>query len=81
MDAIGRGEKRIGVAVHGGVIMAIMSAFAQQKRAYFDWYVLNCGGYSITIDEATWANAPRFVSFEGFGGEADSRVMLESDAK
>ena len=80
-DAVRRGEKRVGVAVHGGVIMAIMSAFAHEKRSYFDWYVLNCGGYTIAIDEAAWPSAPGFVRYERFGERGDSRDMLEGEAK
>lgn len=81
MDAVRRGETRVGVAVHGGVIMAIMSAFAHAERSYFDWYVLNGGGYVLTIDEASWASAPGFVSYERFGELGDSRDMLEGETK
>lgn len=80
-DAIKRGETRVGVAAHGGVIMAVMSAFAHAERSYFDWYVLNGGGYVITIDEAAWASAPGFAAYERFGEQGDSRDMLEGETK
>ncbi len=66
-DAIDRGEPRVGVAVHGGVIMAVMSAFSGSDALYHAWYVDNCGGYEIEIDEAAWAREKRFASYRLFG--------------
>jgi len=76
-DAARRGLKRVGVAVHGGVIMAVMDAFAHENVPYFDWYVLNCGGFRVELDEANWAKQPGFTSYERFGEAGDSQAMLE----
>lgn len=75
-DAIARGETRIGVAAHGGVIMAIMTAFSGSDAPYHTWYVLNCAGYEITIDEARWAEKPQFLSYSLFGQQGGHNYSL-----
>ena len=75
-DAILRGETRIGVAVHGGVIMAAMYAFSGSNQPYNDWYVRNCAGYEITIDETRWTEQPRFASYRLFGEQGEERYSL-----
>jgi len=79
--AIARGVREIGVAVHGGVIMAVMTAFSGTDAPYQDWYVLNCGGYRVTLDEAAWVKTKRFSSFALFGqkGESSDMVGRETD--
>jgi alpha-ribazole phosphatase len=81
-DAIARGETEIGVAAHGGVIMAVMTAFSGSDAPYHNWYVLNCGGYRITLDEAGWAATKRFSGYALFGqkGESSDMVGREMDA-
>jgi alpha-ribazole phosphatase len=79
-DAISRGEKRIALAVHGGVIMAVMAAFSGSDASYHTWYVLNCGGYEITIDERTWAENRKFTSYRLFGEQGKHRDMIGSEA-
>ena len=39
---------RTALVVHGGTIMAILSAFARPERPYFDYHVSNGGGYLCT---------------------------------
>lgn len=75
-DAIARGEKRVGFAVHGGVIMSIMTAFTGSDQPYHAWYVLNCGGYEVEIDENTWRDKPRFVSWRLFGEQGKSKTIV-----
>ena len=81
-DAIRRGEKRVGFAVHGGIIMAVMNAFSGSDAAYHTWYVLNCGGYEVTLNEADWVETHRFASYRLFGeqGESSDIVGRELDA-
>ncbi len=81
-DAIARGEQRIGFAVHGGVIMAVMNAFSGSDAAYHTWYVLNCGGYEVTLDETLWPQKQQFASYRLFGeqGESSDIVGRELDA-
>ncbi|NLI53937.1 MAG: histidine phosphatase family protein [Clostridiales bacterium] len=80
-DAMARGEHEVGFAVHGGVIMAVMSAFSGSGEPYHAWYVLNCGGYEITIDETAWAEKKEFASFRLFGKKGDRRDMIGSQAE
>ena len=75
-DAIARGAKEIGVAAHGGVIMAVMTAFSGSNVPYHEWYVLNCGGYRVTLDEATWAKKKQFSSYTLFGQKGESSDMV-----
>ncbi len=81
-NAISRGETEIGVAAHGGVIMAVMTAFSGSDAPYHDWYVLNCGGYRVTLNEADWAKTKRFLSYTLFGqkGESSDVVGRELDS-
>lgn len=37
--------------VHGGVIMAVMEAFARPARGYFSWQVKNGAGYLCRVKE------------------------------
>jgi len=75
-DAIARGETRIGVAVHGGVIMAIMTAFSGSDAPYHTWYVRNCSGYGVAIDEALWAQKRQFLSYSLFGERGEDNYSL-----
>ena len=76
LDAILRGESRVGVAVHGGVIMAVMYAFSGADQPYHAWYVRNCGGFEITLDEAEWAQNKRFASYRLFGEQGENQYSL-----
>ena len=75
-DAISRGQTEIGVAAHGGVIMAVMTAFSGSNAPDHDWYVLNCGGYHITLEEKDWAKKKRFSSYALFGERGVSSDMI-----
>ena len=75
-DAILRGESRVGVAVHGGVIMAVMYAFSGADQPYHAWYVRNCGGFEITLDEAEWEQNKRFASYRLFGEQGENQYSL-----
>ncbi len=75
-DAIARGEKQVGVAVHGGVIMSVMTAFTGSSQPYHAWYVLNCGGYEIEIDETAWREKQRFASWKLFGEKGQSKTIV-----
>ena len=75
-DAIARGETRVGFAVHGGVIMAIMTAFSGSDAPYHTWYVHNCSGYEVTIDEALWTQKQQFHSYSLFGERGKDNYSL-----
>ncbi len=80
-DAIARRETRIGVAAHGGVIMAIMTAFSGSGAPYHTWYIRNCSGYEITIDETLWAQKRQFHSYSLFGEQGKDNYSLGENVK
>ena len=80
-DAIARRESRIGIAVHGGVIMAIMTAFSGSGEPYNAWYVKNCGGYEITIDETLWKTKQCFDDYVLFGEQGEDNYSLSNNAE
>ena len=45
--------------VHGGTIMAILSAYAESGKGFYDWQVKNGSGYRIVLDEMAWNNGNR----------------------
>lgn len=46
-------EQSIGIVVHGGTIMAILSALCSERQSYFDWMVENGCGYVCEYDKTT----------------------------
>jgi len=78
-DAIQRGESRVGFAVHGGVIMAVMTAFSGADVSYNAWYVRNCGGYEITIDESDWVKKQHFSAYRLIGEQAENSYSLDNN--
>ena len=48
--AAARGERRVVMVGHGGTMMASLSRFADDDRAYWEWLVGNCKGYRIQVD-------------------------------
>ncbi len=51
-DAAARSVEELTFVVHGGVIMAVLAAFALPKRPYFDYAVGNARGYVCRADFA-----------------------------
>ncbi len=51
---IAEDRKRAGVVVHGGTIMAVLSAFDPEKRPFYHWQVSNGNGYITDIDPEEW---------------------------
>ncbi len=47
------------VVAHGGTIMSVMEAYAQEGRSYYEWHVKNGGGYLVEIDPLRWKNGRR----------------------
>lgn len=75
-DASARGLKRVGMTAHGGVIMAIMFGYSHTDVSYFDWYVENCSGFRLVIDEEKWPRDPGFSSFELLGNQVESKTVI-----
>lgn len=44
---------RAACVIHGGSIMAIMTALASPKRQFYDWRVENCCGFIVSADPQT----------------------------
>ena len=57
-------------------IMAVMTAFTGSDARYDNWYVLNCGGYRITLAEEDWAKKKRFSSYTLFGQNGVCKDMI-----
>lgn len=45
------GCKKAALVVHGGTIMSILEAYAEPKKAFYDWQVKNAMGYLAHWDE------------------------------
>lgn len=46
--------KRAAAVVHGGTIMAVMSAYGPKDKSFYHWQVKNGDGYLTEIDEREW---------------------------
>ena len=46
--------KEAAFVVHGGTIMAILSAYAVTPKSFYDWQVSNGSGYVAAVEEDTW---------------------------
>lgn len=47
---------RAGIVVHGGTIMAVLSAYDPEKRPFYHWQVANGAGFVVRIDEEEWCS-------------------------
>lgn len=43
-------ETTVAFVVHGGTIMAIFSAFAEEKKGYYDWQIKNSEGLTAELE-------------------------------
>ena len=48
-DAEEKGASRIAIVVHGGTIMAVMSAFSRPKKTFYEWQVKNGQGFQVSV--------------------------------
>lgn len=51
--------ERAGVVVHGGTIMAVLSAFDPEERPFYHWQVSNGSGYITELDPEEWKQGIR----------------------
>ena len=49
------------LVVHGGTIMNIMEAFADEEKSFYDWHVKNGKGYEVEIDPDLWKKDRRIL--------------------
>ena len=47
-------HQTVAAVVHGGTIMAVLSAFSQTGGEFYDWQVSNGSGYSAIAEEGSW---------------------------
>lgn len=63
-DVYGRGDDRLIVVTHGGVIMTLMQRYSgDAEKTFFDWYPKNCSGYRASLDAAAWDGTGRFAGY------------------
>ena len=58
-----RGTEKVVIVAHGGTIMAIFDRYAYPKRAFYEWWTPNCGGWQFHIPETWWAGELLFSIF------------------
>lgn len=56
---IGEQVSSVAVVVHGGVIMELMSGFAEEQQDFYYWQVKNGCGFSVQIDLEKWQKGER----------------------
>lgn len=63
-DAAARGDRRLIVVTHGGVIMTLMRRYSgDAEKPFFDWYPGNCSGYRVSLDSAAWNGTGIFTEY------------------
>ena len=43
----------VAIVAHGGTIMSIMEAFAEEKKEFYQWHVKNGCGYHVSLNRKT----------------------------
>ena len=59
------GASSVAFVVHGGTIMAILEAFAEGKKSYYDWQVKNGCGYLATVESESNTIVLRNLQYVG----------------
>lgn len=57
------GVKSTAVVTHGGVIMALMAAFALPEAPMHEWMTPNACGYTLRIDPSLWLRTGKLEAF------------------
>lgn len=53
------GIKRAALVIHGGTIMNLMEAYAEEKKSFYEWHVKNGKGYQVLLNEGKWTEGCR----------------------
>ncbi len=64
--ALAARETHMALVAHGGTLMAVLSAFAQEERPFYMWSAPNCCGWRATIEAETWKTKPAFYALSRF---------------
>lgn len=57
------GVKSTAVVTHGGVVMALMAAFALPEAPMHEWMTPNACGYTLRIDPSLWLRTGKLEAF------------------
>jgi len=57
------GVKSTAIVTHGGVIMALMAAYAIPEAPMHEWLTPNGCGYSLRIDPAIWSRGKKLEAY------------------
>ena len=75
-ECLRRDFHNVGMVVHGGTIMSILSRFAKPKKKYFDWQVRNGEGFVVRINpEAFFAGERKIVVDEKVFPNVRHKIM------
>jgi len=44
------------IILHGGIIMAILEKYSENKSDFYSWQIKNCEGYKLNIDNDLWVS-------------------------
>lgn len=58
------GVRSTAVVTHGGVIMALMTAFALPEAPMHEWLTPNACGYTLRIDPSVWLRTGKLEAFQ-----------------
>lgn len=61
-DAFLHHRTRIGMVIHGGTIMSILSEYAMPRGNYFQWQIRNGEYYHLTMEPSVWEKERRISS-------------------
>lgn len=61
--------KEVAFVVHGGTIMSILSACANEERDYFSWRVKNAEGFLVEVEEKEWERTRKVTVLRKINGE------------
>ena len=61
--------KDVAFVVHGGTIMSILSACANEKKDYFSWQVKNAEGFLVEVEEKEWERTRKMTVLRKINGE------------
>lgn len=59
---IEEGYREAAVVVHGGTIMAVLAAFAEERQEFYHWQAANGKGYRVKADAAGWIQGRKYFT-------------------
>jgi alpha-ribazole phosphatase len=65
-EGLANQEECLVIVAHGGTCASIMGRWAYPRRAYYEWFVPNCGGYCVVLREDQWKRDGLFAEWTPF---------------